>query len=62
MLRTDAGLGRTGHRFACGSQFAYDRKSSIGQFDKGLDEAQAQGWIIVDMKDDWKTIYLTDQK
>ncbi|TAV48559.1 haloacid dehalogenase-like hydrolase [Rhizobium leguminosarum] len=43
-------------------EFAYDRKSSIGQLDKGLDEAQAQGWTVVDMRDDWKTIYLTDQK
>ncbi|TAV89406.1 HAD family hydrolase [Rhizobium leguminosarum] len=42
-------------------EFAYDRKSSIGQLDKGLDEAQAQGWTVVDMRDDWKTIYLTDQ-
>jgi hypothetical protein len=43
-------------------EFAYDRTSSIGQLDKGLDEAQAQGWTVVDMKDDWKTIYLTDKK
>ncbi|MBA1349236.1 HAD family phosphatase [Rhizobium sp. WYCCWR 11146] len=43
-------------------EFAYDRKSSIGQLDKGLDEAHAQGWTVVNMKDDWKTIYLTDKK
>ena len=29
--------------------------------DKGLDEAQAQGWTLVDMKQDWKVIY-PDQK
>jgi hypothetical protein len=38
-------------------EFAYDRKSSIGRLDKGLDEAQAKGWTVVDMKNDWKIIY-----
>ena len=38
-------------------EWAYDRKSSIGHLDKGLDEAQAKGWTIVDMKQDWKVIY-----
>ena len=38
-------------------EWAYDRKSSIGRLDKGLDEAQAKGWTVVDMKQDWKVIY-----
>jgi len=38
-------------------EWAYDRKSSIGQLDKGLDEARAKGWTIVDMKQDWQVIY-----
>ena len=38
-------------------EFAYDRKSSIGKLDKALDEAKARGWTVVNMKDDWKTIY-----
>jgi hypothetical protein len=38
-------------------EWAYDRKSSIGRFDKGLDEAKAKGWTVVDMKRDWKVIY-----
>jgi hypothetical protein len=25
--------------------------------DKGLDEAKTKGWIVVDMKKDWKVIY-----
>jgi hypothetical protein len=24
---------------------------------KGLDEAQAKGWTVVDMKQDWQVIY-----
>jgi len=38
-------------------EWAYDRKSSIGRLDKALDEAQAKGWTVVDMKKDWKVVY-----
>jgi len=38
-------------------EYAYDRKSSMGKLDKALDEAEARGWTVVSMKDDWKTIY-----
>ena len=38
-------------------EYAYDRQSSFGRLDKALDEAHAKGWIVVDMKNDWKTIF-----
>ena len=38
-------------------EWAYDRESHIGRLDKGLDEANAKGWTIVSMKNDWKTIF-----
>ena len=38
-------------------EWAYDRKSSIGRFDKGLDEAKAKGWTVVGMKQDWELIF-----
>jgi hypothetical protein len=38
-------------------EWAYDRKSFIGRLDKGLDEATARGWTVVDMKQDWSVIY-----
>jgi phosphoglycolate phosphatase-like HAD superfamily hydrolase len=38
-------------------EWAYDRQSSIGHLDKALDAAQADGWTVVDMKNDWKTIF-----
>ena len=38
-------------------EWAYDRKSPIGTLDKALDEAQAKGWTMVDMKADWKRIF-----
>ena len=43
-------------------EWAYDRKSSMGRLDKGLDEAQAKGWTVVDMKQDWKVIYPNEKK
>ena len=38
-------------------EWAYDRDSHIGGLDKGLDDAEQYGWVVVDMKNDWKTIY-----
>jgi len=38
-------------------EWAYDRKSPVGQLDKGLDEAAQHGWTVVDMRNDWKTIF-----
>lgn len=38
-------------------EWAYDRGSHIGGFDKGWDEALEKGWTVVDMEKDWKVIY-----
>ena len=38
-------------------EWAYDRDSPIGRLDKGLDEAKEKGWTVIDMENDWKTIY-----
>ncbi|MEJ2580228.1 MAG: HAD family hydrolase [Acidobacteriota bacterium] len=38
-------------------EWAYDRGSHIGGLDKGLDEAAARGWTVVDMKNDWKVVH-----
>jgi len=38
-------------------EWAYDRRSDIGRFDKGLDYARRYHWEIADMKKDWKVIY-----
>ena len=34
-----------------------DRKSHVGTLDKALDQAAAKGWVIVDMKKDWKEVF-----
>jgi len=58
----------TGARFAlivhhtdAAREWAYDRQSSIGKLDKALDEARAKGWTVVDMKNDWKRIFVFEK-
>ncbi|MFA5098274.1 MAG: HAD family hydrolase [Candidatus Margulisiibacteriota bacterium] len=43
-------------------EWAYDRKSAVGRLDKGLDMAKANGWTVVDMKKDWRTVYSFGEK
>ena len=38
-------------------EWAYDRASHIGKLDQGLDEAQARGWTVVGMRDDWARVF-----
>jgi phosphoserine phosphatase len=45
------------HHTDAAREWAYDRQSSIGRLDKGLDEAAARGWTVIDMKQDWKLVY-----
>ena len=61
LQRTVAG---TGARFAglvhhtdADREYAYDRQSKIGKLDKAWDEAKQRGWTVVDMKQDWKTVF-----
>ena len=37
-------------------EWAYDRDSHIGRLDKGLDQANKDGWTVIDMAKDWKLI------
>lgn len=38
-------------------EWSYDLNSHVGKLDKALDEAQKQGWTVVDTKKDWKRIF-----
>jgi uncharacterized protein (DUF362 family) len=38
-------------------EFAYDRPSHIGQLDQAMDAAAQQGWLLIDMKSDWASVY-----
>jgi len=50
------------HHTDADREWAYDRKSSVGRLDKALDEAKAKGWSVVDMKNDWKTVFPFEKK
>ena len=58
---TKAGTGRRlglfVHHTDADREYAYDRKSRVGTLDKALDQADAKGWVIVDMKKDWKSVF-----
>jgi hypothetical protein len=45
------------HHTDADREWAYDRNSHIGRLDKALDEATARGWVVVDMRRNWKVIY-----
>jgi len=39
-------------------EYAYGAESKIGTFSDALmDEAKKKGWVVISMKDDWKTIF-----
>ena len=38
-------------------EWAYDRESHVGRLDKGLEEARARGWTVIDMQRDWKAVF-----
>jgi haloacid dehalogenase-like hydrolase len=50
------------HHTDAAREYAYDRTSKVGKLDKGLDQAAQDGWTLVDMKNDWKTIFPTPTK
>jgi len=56
-MKTKGRFGMFVHHTDGVREFAYDRKAAFGKLDKGLDMAPAQGWVLVDMKNDWKVIY-----
>jgi haloacid dehalogenase-like hydrolase len=62
---TTAGTGRRlgviVHHTDADREWAYDRASHVGRLERGLDEAPKRGWIVVDMKEDWKVIYPTQR-
>jgi len=45
------------HHTDADREYAYDRQSSFGRLDKAMDEAAAKHWVLVSMKDDWKTVF-----
>jgi phosphoglycolate phosphatase-like HAD superfamily hydrolase len=50
-------LGLLLHHDDAEREYAYDRESSVGTLDQALDIAGTSGWVVVSMKDDWKTVF-----
>jgi phosphoserine phosphatase len=50
-------MGLSVHHTDADREYAYDRKSHVGTLDKVLDRATSEGWIIVDMKNDWNQVF-----
>jgi phosphoglycolate phosphatase-like HAD superfamily hydrolase len=45
------------HHTDADREWAYDRQPGLARLDKGLDEARARNWTVVDMKSDWRAIF-----
>jgi hypothetical protein len=50
-------LGLIIHHTDAQREYGYDRDSHFGRLNKALDEAAQRGWVIVDMKRDWKVVF-----
>lgn len=51
------GIGILIHHTDGQREYAYDRFSGMGTLKKALDDASRQGWIVIDMKRDWLTVF-----
>jgi phosphoserine phosphatase len=54
-------LGVIVHHTDAVREWAYDRGSRVGALSRALDEAPARGWVVVDMKQDWKMVHPFDR-
>jgi phosphoserine phosphatase len=52
-----ASLGLLLHHDDADREWAYDRESHIGRLDRGLDEADERGWVVVSMARDFGVVF-----
>jgi phosphoglycolate phosphatase-like HAD superfamily hydrolase len=50
-------LGLIVHHTDAAREWAYDRESHVGRLARALDDAPKYGWVVADMKEDWKVVY-----
>ena len=48
------------HHTDADREWVYDRDSHVGRLDKALDEARTSDWTVVDMANDWATVFPGD--
>lgn len=58
---TTAGAGRRLglilHHTDAAREWAYDRDATTGRLDRGLDDAVANGWLLIDMAAEWNRVF-----
>jgi phosphoserine phosphatase len=50
-------LGLLVHHTDAVREYAYDRDARFGKLSRALDEGKQRGWLVVDMKRDWKVVF-----
>ncbi len=50
------------HHTDSGREWAYDRNSHVGRLDEALKAAPERGWTVVDMQNDWRTVFPFEKK
>jgi phosphoglycolate phosphatase-like HAD superfamily hydrolase len=50
-------LGLFVHHTDAEREYKYDNPSHIGELKRGLEEAKERGWVLIDMKNDWKKVF-----
>jgi hypothetical protein len=50
-------LGLIVHHTDAVRECAYDCDSFVGRFDQALDQTPERGWVLVDMENEWRTVF-----
>jgi hypothetical protein len=58
----EATFGLLVHHTDAEREWAYDRGSHVGRLERALEEAPKHGWVVVDMKRDWKRVFRFDAR
>lgn len=52
-----ARLGMIVHHDDAEREYAYDKETAFGKLEKALTDAKSHGWIIIQMKNDWRQLF-----
>jgi phosphoglycolate phosphatase-like HAD superfamily hydrolase len=55
-------LGVLLHHTDAAREFAYDREAEFGRLDNALSAAGVNGWVVIDMKNDWNEVFPSKAK
>jgi phosphoserine phosphatase len=55
-------LGLIVHHTDAEREWAYDRDSSTGRLDRGLDDAASNGWLLIDMANEWNMVFPSEKQ